>query len=185
MRASGPVESFTAGEIGERDGWVCGICQDASRPVDPRPTAPRALSPSVDHIIAVSAGGTHTRANVRITHLWCNTERNTYEPPPPECMRALLSRLLDGIPVPEEIHRRQFPAWQSPASKHIENMIALYIAAGQVAADSRYGGDPEARLTAGGRTHAEAEDALSHGVDSIERVSRRRSQIEARWRSSG
>jgi hypothetical protein len=178
MRASGPVESFTADEIGGRDGWFCGICQDASRLVDPRPAAPRALSPSIDHIIAVSAGGAHTRANVRITHLWCNTERNSHEPPPPECMRAQLSRLLDGTPVPEEIHRRQFPSWRWPASRHIERMIALYIAAGHVAADPRYGGDPAARLAAGGRTHAETEVALRHGLDSITAISRRRSQIE-------
>ena len=184
MRASGPVESFTAAEIGERDGWVCGICQDVGRLVDPRPTAPRALSPSIDHIIAVSAGGTHTRTNVRITHLWCNTERNSGEPSPPECMRAQLSRLLDGTPVPEEIHRRQFPSWRWPASRRIETMIALYIAAGQLAADPRYGGDPAVRLTAGGRTHAQAEDALRRGLDSIAAVSRRRSQIDARWRSS-
>jgi hypothetical protein len=145
---------------------------------------PRALNPSIDHIIAGSAGGTHTRNNVRITHLWCNTERNNYKPAPPECMRAQLSRLLDGVPVPEEIHRRQFPSWRWPARRHIENMIALYIAAGQVAADPRYGGDPMARLRASGRTYAEAEDALRRGLDSIARVSRRRSEIDARWRSS-
>jgi hypothetical protein len=31
MRANGPVESFTAAEVGKRDGWVCGICQDVTR----------------------------------------------------------------------------------------------------------------------------------------------------------
>jgi 5-methylcytosine-specific restriction endonuclease McrA len=135
MRANGPVESFTHAEIGERDDWVCGICQDPKRLVDPRPGAARALSPSLDHIVPVSGGGTHTRGNVRITHLWCNVERNSGEPSSPEYMRAKLSRLLDGTPVPEELHRSQFPSWRWPASPRIEYMIALYIAAGQVAAD--------------------------------------------------
>jgi len=36
MRASGSVESFTAAEIGEEDGWPRGICRDVSRLVDPQ-----------------------------------------------------------------------------------------------------------------------------------------------------
>ena len=35
MRANGPIESFNTDEIGERDKWLCGICRDASHPVDP------------------------------------------------------------------------------------------------------------------------------------------------------
>jgi hypothetical protein len=31
MRAAGQVESFTMAEIGDRDGWLCGICQDTAR----------------------------------------------------------------------------------------------------------------------------------------------------------
>jgi len=61
-RAAGPVESITATEIGERDDWVCGICQDTMRLAGARPDAPRALSPSIDHIIPVPRGGTHTRS---------------------------------------------------------------------------------------------------------------------------
>jgi hypothetical protein len=65
MRAAGPVESFTSGEIGDRDGWVCGTCRDMARLVDPSPGAPRALSPSIDHIVAISDAGTHTRPTCR------------------------------------------------------------------------------------------------------------------------
>ena len=54
MRKAGPVEAFTADEIGHRDGWVCGVCQDSARLVDPSPGAPRALSPSIDHIVAMT-----------------------------------------------------------------------------------------------------------------------------------
>ena len=28
MRAAGLLESFTKAEIGDRDGWLCGICKD-------------------------------------------------------------------------------------------------------------------------------------------------------------
>ncbi|MFD6949871.1 MULTISPECIES: HNH endonuclease [unclassified Nocardiopsis] len=72
-RANGPVERFTTREIGDRDGWVCGLCHD---PVDPSYKVRDPRSPSVDHIRAVSLGGTQTRDNVRITHLGCNHERN-------------------------------------------------------------------------------------------------------------
>ena len=185
MRASGPVESFTAAEIGQRDGWLCGIGQDSTRLVDPRPGAPRALSPSLDHIVPVSSGGPHTRDNARITHLWCNVERNIGEPPSPEYMRAQLLRLLDGTPVPEEIHRSRFPSWQWPASPRHEYMVALHIAAGRVAAAPRYG-NPATRLAVTARQlfHDDPDGAMRRGLDWIDSINRRRSEIDARWRSS-
>jgi hypothetical protein len=184
MRAAGQVESFTAAEIGDRDGWLCGICLDIARPVDPGPGAPRALSPSIDHIVPVSAGGQHARSNVRITHLWCNVERNSGGTPDPAYMRARLSRLLDGSPIPEELHRAQFPSWQWPASPRIEYMIALYIAAGRVTADPRYG-DPATRLVRAARqlSGEHAEDTIRRGLEWIAQSTRRRSRIDARWRS--
>ena len=133
LRSAGLLESFTPAEIGDRDGWLCGICKDPSRLVDPSPDAPRALSPSIDHILPVSAGGQHNRANVRITHLWCNVERNSSKTPSPDSMRSKLSRLLDGTPIPEELHRNTSSSWHWPARSRIEFMIALYIATGRVA----------------------------------------------------
>jgi hypothetical protein len=184
MRAAGPVESFTAAEVGHRDAWLCGICQDTARLVDPEPSAPLALSPSVDHIVPVSGGGQHARTNVRITHLWCNVERNSGGTPDPEYMRARLSYLLDGSPVPEELHRSRFPSWQWPASPWIEYMIALYITAAQVTADPRYG-DPATRLASAARqlSGEKAEDTMHRGLERIARVTRRRSRIDAKWRS--
>jgi len=52
--APNPPGVPTAAEIGECHGWVCGICQDVGRLVDPRPTAPRALRRGLDSIAAVS-----------------------------------------------------------------------------------------------------------------------------------
>jgi hypothetical protein len=114
MRKAGPVEAFTAEEIGHRDG---GICQDGTRLVDPSPGAPRALSPSVDHVVAVSAGGLHARANVQITHLWCNVERGNGRTPSPQYMRVRLSQALDGMPVPEELHRSRAPHGTGPPAR--------------------------------------------------------------------
>ena len=184
MRAAGPVESFTAAEIGERDGWICRICEDSGRLVDPSPGTARALTPSIDHVIAVSDGGPHVRANVRIAHLWCNVERNNGQPPFPEYMRAGLSWLLDGTPIPEDLHRSLAPSWRWPASPRVEYMIAIRIAAGQVAGDPRYG-DPATRLAniARQRFGESAEDAIRHGLDWADKTSRRRSRIDARWRS--
>jgi HNH endonuclease len=144
--------------------WTTRVISSRSRGLSAcRPGAaaggPRALSPSIDHIVAVSRGGAHTRHNVRITHLWCNTERNNGTPRSPELMRAQLRRLLDGTPIPEALHRSASPSWHWPASPRIEYMIALYIAAGLVAADPRYG-NPDTRLTDTvrhrSRAHAEA-----------------------------
>lgn len=67
-------ERFTNEEIAERDGWRCGICGvRINRRV--RPRSPRALS--LDHIVPLSAGGTHTRDNVQASHFGCNSRKGT------------------------------------------------------------------------------------------------------------
>lgn len=65
-------DDYTRAEIGDRDGWMCGIC---AAPVDPSLIWPHPQSPSVDHIQPLSLGGDNTRGNVRIAHLVCNTRR--------------------------------------------------------------------------------------------------------------
>ncbi len=211
MRANGPVERFTAIEIGERDGWLCGICRDLDRPV-PRPaatsggTAPDAsalpadsliadnvdiselistardpLAASVDHIVAIAAGGTHSRDNVRISHLFCNMHKNNSRPDGPfsrpEYMRAVLANLIDGTPVSEEIHRSCFASWAYPSTRQVEYMIALYIAAGEVAADPRFG-DPTSRVSQFAQDLGEErwQAAVSDMV-------RRRTSWRNRWRA--
>lgn len=72
MRGSqAEVERFSPMEIFHRDGWRCGVCH---RKV-PRKPFPHPLSATLDHLIPLSEGGPHTRANVRLAHLRCNTER--------------------------------------------------------------------------------------------------------------
>lgn len=66
-------EPFADAEIFDRDGWVCGIC---GRRVKPSRHHRDQDGPSIDHIIPLSAGGTHSRTNVRLTHLRCNVRRS-------------------------------------------------------------------------------------------------------------
>lgn len=66
------VEKFDRVEIFERDGWICGICNE---PVDPGLAHPDPMSASLDHIVPVSRGGKHSRANTQCAHLTCNVRK--------------------------------------------------------------------------------------------------------------
>lgn len=74
------VEAFTKHDVGERDGWVCGLCAE---PVDPTLEAwvngtwvQELRSASIDHVLPISRGGEHTLGNVQIAHLGCNIAKN-------------------------------------------------------------------------------------------------------------
>lgn len=55
-----------------RDGWICGIC---AQPVDPNLRYPDLMSASLDHVVPLSKGGAHTKANVRLAHWICDSRR--------------------------------------------------------------------------------------------------------------
>jgi HNH endonuclease len=63
------IEQFVDTEIFERDGWRCHICR---RQVRRNAPGRHPLSASLDHIVPLSKGGTHTRDNVACAHLKCN-----------------------------------------------------------------------------------------------------------------
>ena len=62
-------------EIFERDKWICGIC---GKKVNSRIKFPNPKSASLDHVIPLSKGGTHTKTNVQCTHWGCNLCKNAH-----------------------------------------------------------------------------------------------------------
>nr|DAP09017.1 MAG TPA: HNH endonuclease [Caudoviricetes sp.] len=70
-------EDFRYEEIFERDEWTCGICNE---PVDPDSEFPDLRSPSLDHVIPLSKGGSHTRDNVQLAHYICNVTKGARLP---------------------------------------------------------------------------------------------------------
>lgn len=63
-------ERFKAADIYERDGWICGICHGK---VSSKIKYPHPMSASLDHIVPIANGGTHTRDNVQLAHWICNS----------------------------------------------------------------------------------------------------------------
>jgi len=70
-------EDFERSEVFARDNWMCGLC---SEPVDPDITWPDPLSPSLDHVLPLSLGGAHSRANTQCSHLGCNVAKGNRVP---------------------------------------------------------------------------------------------------------
>jgi hypothetical protein len=69
MANNGPHESFDPEAIFERDGYTCYLCgvqTDNSSWPNPR-------YPTIDHVIPLAMGGTHTMANVRCACFACNS----------------------------------------------------------------------------------------------------------------
>ena len=61
----------------ERDGFRCHLCGKA---MSMDAVAPHPLSPSLDHVVPLSKGGTHTYDNCRAAHLLCNSLRGNHGP---------------------------------------------------------------------------------------------------------
>lgn len=59
-------------KVFERDRWICQLCGE---PVDQELRWPDARSRSLDHVIPVARGGTHTYGNVQLAHLGCNVSK--------------------------------------------------------------------------------------------------------------
>lgn len=55
-----------------RDGWICQHCK---KRVHKRLKYPNPMAASLDHIIPLSEGGTHTYKNVQLTHFICNASK--------------------------------------------------------------------------------------------------------------
>lgn len=66
-------ENIKVEEIFEKDKWICKICGE---PVDKYLGYPNPMSATLDHIIPLSKGGTHTYNNVQLAHLRCNIKKS-------------------------------------------------------------------------------------------------------------
>lgn len=66
------VEKFDRKEIFERDNYVCHICDE---PTDATVRHPSPLAPTIDHVIPLAKGGTHTRDNIKTAHSRCNVAK--------------------------------------------------------------------------------------------------------------
>ena len=86
---------------------VCPICE---LPIDVALRHPHPESAQVDHVVPRSSGGSHTWANVRLTHRQCNMERSdgTIPEPPPVLARFLLRRALERASDPEAFVPTEF-----------------------------------------------------------------------------
>lgn len=65
--------AVTRQKVFERDNYVCQICGKLTDPSDREWGTSGPLYPTVDHIIALANGGTHTWDNVQCAHAICNS----------------------------------------------------------------------------------------------------------------
>ncbi len=68
-----PAEPIDPIAIFERDGWLCGICGGPTLKGLRGTTHDDA--PELDHVIPLSKGGHHTKANVQCAHRRCNNAK--------------------------------------------------------------------------------------------------------------
>lgn len=66
------VEDVDMAVLLERDGWVCGICNED---IPKSATYPDLLSPSLDHVVPMARGGKHEYANAQAAHYGCNSAK--------------------------------------------------------------------------------------------------------------
>ncbi|WJZ27878.1 HNH endonuclease [Arthrobacter phage 1191A] len=62
-------ESVNRMQVFDRDGWICGICDEA---IFKSVKYPDMMSASLDHVIPMSRGGGHLYSNTQASHLSCN-----------------------------------------------------------------------------------------------------------------
>jgi 5-methylcytosine-specific restriction endonuclease McrA len=77
MKAASTGRPVVRQDIGDRDGWVCYLCE---QPIDRSRVWPDPESATTDHVTPLSKGGEHDPDNVRITHARCNSAKGNRLP---------------------------------------------------------------------------------------------------------
>lgn len=78
------IENDAAAEYIDRqsvfrdDGFICQLCDQT---MDMSKKTPHPLAPTLDHILPISRGGTHTRENVQSAHFHCNVSKGSRDEP--------------------------------------------------------------------------------------------------------
>jgi hypothetical protein len=114
-------------EIGERDGWVCGICLDREWEhlvVRPGLGVRGPLSAAVDHIMPRHKGGTDDPANLQPAHGFCNGLKHDRGSPDPAYAKARLRWKLYGTPVPGRLWLRHYPGARADRPKGDQSATA-------------------------------------------------------------
>lgn len=70
------AESFSRLEVLELSDWTCHLCGD---PIDRDCDYPNPLYGTVDHVVPLAKGGTHTLDNVKAAHHVCNSTKRDNE----------------------------------------------------------------------------------------------------------
>jgi len=71
-KAGGGYRSLHFSKIAERDGLRCGICGEA---VDMMLKVPDPMAPTLDHIVPLARGGSHSESNAQLAHFICNSTK--------------------------------------------------------------------------------------------------------------
>jgi 5-methylcytosine-specific restriction endonuclease McrA len=59
-------------EVFERDNWICHLC---TQQIDPRLRGDAWMRATIDHVIPLCRGGSHTWDNVKAAHWKCNMQK--------------------------------------------------------------------------------------------------------------
>jgi len=70
-------EAVSRDVVLERDGWTCHLCNEG---IVKGAKWPHPLSASMDHVIPLAKGGSHTYENVKSAHLTCNISKGARIP---------------------------------------------------------------------------------------------------------
>ena len=69
------IRGATIGFVDEAAVFACGVCYLCGLLIDMNLVWPDPMSKSIDHIVPLARGGSHTMDNLAPTHLHCNLEK--------------------------------------------------------------------------------------------------------------
>lgn len=72
LEAGAEVSDASRYRIHRRDGWICHICQ---LPTNRKAVFPAPDFPTIDHVVALAAGGAHHEDNLKTAHFICNSRK--------------------------------------------------------------------------------------------------------------